>query len=159
MELSLLLLAGLCTLAAVFLGLGIYGRHQLIAKHNACKMTYSSSSASYINIPTRFTSPFRLLRYQQGDSNSPLNPYPVLFIPGAWGSFDQVRSLASGYSHNKKQRFQYFTIDFNLSLSAFHAAAFMQQAAFVNEAVHSISALYAMSQGTPCDIYDILTDT
>ena len=110
-------------------------------------MTYSSASASYIPIPIRYTSPHRLLQYQHSPT-SPLHPHPVLFIPGAWGSYDQVRSLASGYSHNKKQLFQYFTIDFNKSMSAFHAAAFLQQAAFVNEAIHSISSIYAAGLGT-----------
>ena len=147
MQLSSILLAAQCALAAVFLGIGIYGRHRLLSKNNACKMTYSSSSARYIHIPTRYSSPYRLLQYQHAAGASQPDSYPVLFIPGALGSYDQVRSFASGYSHNKKQLFHYFTIDFNRSMSAFHAAAFMQQAAFVNEAIHTISSLFSMNQG------------
>ena len=146
MDLSLALLAVLCILAITFIGLGLFGRQLVLSKEaNPCKMTYSSSSAAYIPIPTQYISPYRLLQYQHASSG--LHPHPVLFIPGSIGSYDQIRSFASEYSHNKKQLFQYFTIDFNKSMSAFHSAIFLHQAAFVNEAIHAIFTLYASKQG------------
>jgi hypothetical protein len=56
-----------------------------------------------------------------------------------------VRSFASGLSHNKKELFQYFTIDFNHSISAMHASTILQQAAFVNEALRTIYRAYALA--------------
>jgi hypothetical protein len=95
-----------------------------------------------------YQSPYTLYKYQHKTSPS-LNPHPVLFIPGSEGSFDQVRSLASGLSMNKKNTFQYFTLDFRTSRSsAIHGDAIVNQAAFVNEAIHAIFKAYASQQGT-----------
>lgn len=109
-------------------------------------MTYSSSTAVYSNIPVPFQSNYKLYRYHTKTTEQ-LNDNPVLFIPGSFGAYDQVRSLASTLSHNKKQIFQYFTVDFNQTMSGLHASIILSQAAFVNEGIHAIFKLYAEAEG------------
>lgn len=70
-----------------------------------------------------------------------LNKIPVLFIPGNMGSADQVRSLSSPM-HNKDEVFQYFAVHFKKPLSAIHGSILLSQAAFVNDALETVRALY-----------------
>jgi hypothetical protein len=79
--------------------------------------------------------------------SEPLNPQPVLFIPGHKGRVMQARSLNS-YQHNSNGTFQYFATGFWDShiLSPYHdgshAARILTHAAFVNQALRRIYALY-----------------
>ena len=90
------------------------------------------------------------------EDNIGLRGAPVLFIPGNAGSYKQVRSLsseASRYHYNHLRNdaqaakegvraFDFFTIDFNEDLSAFHGQTLFDQAEYVNEAVAYILSLY-----------------
>lgn len=144
----LILTITLCLFSLTIISLGIYGRSILLSPaKNPCKMSYSSRSAVYLPIDLPFPSSFQLLQYSE-TPQADLNPYPVLFVPGSDGSYDQIRSFASSLSHNKKQLFQYFTLNFNTSLSALHASTIIQQAAFVNEAIRRIIELYVLQKGT-----------
>ncbi|EDV27947.1 uncharacterized protein TRIADDRAFT_53016 [Trichoplax adhaerens] len=58
---------------------------------------------------------------------------PILFIPGNAGSYKQVRSLASiSYqkSMNRKEHFNYYTIDLNEEISGLYGGTLRDQAVF-----------------------------
>jgi glycosylphosphatidylinositol deacylase len=81
---------------------------------------------------------------------------PVLFIPGNAGSYRQVRSLAAeGAVHfhdvlqsdvdaiaNGKRSLDWFSVDFNEDLAAFHGQTMLDQAEYLNEAIAYILKLY-----------------
>jgi hypothetical protein len=45
--------------------------------------------------------------------------------------------------HNDDNFFQYFSLDFNEEASALHGSYLFKQAVFLNEALKTISAMYA----------------
>ena len=81
---------------------------------------------------------------------------PVLFIPGNAGSYKQSRCLAfeaAQYYHNHIQQdpealkngmtsLDFFAVDFNEDLSAFHGQTILDQAEYLNDAVAYILSLY-----------------
>lgn len=81
---------------------------------------------------------------------------PVLFIPGNAGSYKQVRPIASEaahYFHDVLQhdeaavkagarRLDFFTVDFNEDITAFHGQTLLDQAEYLNEAIRYILSLY-----------------
>lgn len=111
---------------------------------------------------TRFATKYSLYLYREegvdeySKDNIGLKGAPVLFLPGNAGSYKQVRSLsseASRYFHSNIRGDQeairsgvssldFFTIDFNEDLAAFHGQTLLDQAEYVNEAVAYILALY-----------------
>lgn len=111
---------------------------------------------------SRFATKYSLYLYREEgvDYYTPddigLRGTPVLFLPGNAGSYKQVRSLsseASRYFHNVLQHdreairsgmssLDFFMIDFNEDLAAFHGQTIVDQADYVNEAVAYILSLY-----------------
>ena len=85
-----------------------------------------------------------------------MNGAPVLFLPGNAGSYRQVRSLAAEASrhyydvvrHDQDRlktgtrSLDFFMIDFNEDMAAFHGQTLLDQAEYVNEAVSYILSLY-----------------
>lgn len=81
---------------------------------------------------------------------------PVLFIPGNAGSYKQVRPLAAEaavYFHDVlrhdadalksgKRPLDFFSVDFNEDITAFHGQTLLDQAEYLNEAVAYILSLY-----------------
>ncbi|RDD43927.1 GPI inositol-deacylase [Trichoplax sp. H2] len=70
---------------------------------------------------------------------------PILFIPGNAGSYKQVRSLASiSYqkSMNRKEHFNYYTIDLNEEISGLYGGTLRDQAEYVNYCIKRILAGY-----------------
>ncbi|KAI9846615.1 MAG: GPI inositol deacylase [Sclerophora amabilis] len=81
---------------------------------------------------------------------------PVLFIPGNAGSYKQVRPIAAEaaqYFHEVVQHdphalragtgsLDFFTVDFNEDITAFHGQTMLDQAEYLNEAVAYILSLY-----------------
>jgi GPI inositol-deacylase len=111
---------------------------------------------------SRFASKYSLYLYREDgvdyftEDDIGLQGAPILFLPGNAGSYKQVRSLsseASRYFHNVVQHDQeavrtgvssldFFMIDFNEDLAAFHGQTIVDQADYVNEAVAYILSLY-----------------
>ncbi|KAL3470275.1 PGAP1-like protein-domain-containing protein [Aspergillus californicus] len=111
---------------------------------------------------TRFASKYNLFLYREegvdpyDHENLGLNGAPVLFLPGNAGSYRQVRSLAAEASRHYAQVVQhdqerlregtrsldFFMIDFNEDMAAFHGQTLLDQAEYVNEAVAYILSLY-----------------
>ncbi|KAL4941914.1 hypothetical protein BDV06DRAFT_193395 [Aspergillus oleicola] len=111
---------------------------------------------------TRFASKYNLFLYREegvdpyNHENLGLNGAPVLFLPGNAGSYRQVRSLAAEASRHYAQVVQhdqerlrtgtrsldFFMIDFNEDMAAFHGQTLLDQAEYVNEAVAYILSLY-----------------
>ena len=70
----------------------------------------------------------------------------MLFIPGSAGSFRQVRSiaavtarteLAAGIS-DPARRFDFYSVDCNEEFTALHGVSVLEQAAFLNDAIHHL---------------------
>ena len=128
----------------------------------------SMMSPTYIKLSgfdtehSRFASKYSLYLYREEgvdeytQNNIGLRGAPVLFIPGNAGSYKQVRSLSSEASryyqgvlrHDAKaaqegiRALDFFTVDFNEDLAAFHGQTIVDQAEYVNEAVAYILSLY-----------------
>ncbi|CAG8480947.1 13944_t:CDS:2 [Acaulospora colombiana] len=106
---------------------------------------------------TRFAGKYGLylykdLSYDRGDQ--PIG-IPALFIPGNAGSYRQVRSIASETSklyygnrselwNNGLRSIDFFTVDFNEELSAFHGHSLLEQAEYINDAIRYILSLYPL---------------
>ncbi|OLN95667.1 GPI inositol-deacylase [Colletotrichum chlorophyti] len=85
-----------------------------------------------------------------------LRGVPVLFIPGNAGSYKQVRPIAAeaaNYYHEFLQHdeaattagarnLDFFTVDFNEDITAFHGQTMLDQAEYLNEAIRYILSLY-----------------
>jgi len=107
---------------------------------------------------TRFASKYSLYLYREGgvDEDTRVKGIPVLFIPGNAGSYKQVRPIAAEAAHYfqdvlrddlaavgaGKRPLDFFTVDFNEELSAFHGQTLLDQAEYLNEAIAYILALY-----------------
>ena len=128
----------------------------------------SRMSPTYIKLSgfdtehTRFATKYSLHLYREegvddySKDNIGLRGAPVLFLPGNAGSYKQVRSLSSEASryfhgqikHDKEalrsgvSSLDFFTINFNEDLAAFHGQTLLDQAEYVNEAVAYILSLY-----------------
>ena len=87
---------------------------------------------------------------------------PVLFIPGNAGSYRQVRSIAAKTARHfaevvskdetKGSRgLDFFTVDFNEDITAFHGQTVLDQADYLNEAVAYILSLYHDSRKSTMD--------
>ncbi|KAK4868259.1 hypothetical protein LT330_007457 [Penicillium expansum] len=111
---------------------------------------------------TRFASKYNLFVYREegvdpyNQDNIGLNGVPVLFLPGNAGSYRQVRSLAAEASrhyydvvrHDESRHaagtrsLDFFMVDFNEDMAAFHGQTLLDQAEYVNEAISYILSLY-----------------
>ncbi|KAJ6130205.1 hypothetical protein N7512_002985 [Penicillium capsulatum] len=111
---------------------------------------------------TRFASKYNLFLYREEgvdpytQDNIGLNGVPVLFLPGNAGSYRQVRSLAAEASrhyyetvrHDEARHvagtrsLDFFMVDFNEDMAAFHGQTLLDQAEYVNEAISFILSLY-----------------
>jgi len=161
------LLTAITTATAVIFLLAII--HSAVTRQldpQGCVM--SRMSPTYIKLSgfdtehTRFATKYSLYLYREegvdeySRENIGLRGAPVLFLPGNAGSYKQVRSLsseASRYFHDHIKRDQkairsgtssldFFTIDFNEDLAAFHGQTLLDQAEYANEAVAYILSLY-----------------
>ncbi|CRK25311.1 hypothetical protein BN1723_003220 [Verticillium longisporum] len=131
-------------------------------EEKGCRMSYMRPS--YVRLHefdtehTRFATKYSLYLYrEQGiDTNNKLRGAPVLFIPGNAGSYKQVRPVAAeaaNYFHDALQQdpdttargvrpLDFFTVDFNEDITAFHGQTMLDQADYLNEAIRFILALY-----------------
>ncbi|KAJ5099350.1 hypothetical protein N7532_006351 [Penicillium argentinense] len=120
---------------------------------------------------TRFASKYNLFLYREEgvdpytQDNIGLNGVPVLFLPGNAGSYRQVRSLAAEASrhyydvvrHDEDRHaagvrsLDFFMVDFNEDMAAFHGQTLLDQAEYVNEAISYILSLYHDSRRTRRD--------
>nr|XP_019009694.1 uncharacterized protein I206_05254 [Kwoniella pini CBS 10737]OCF48475.1 hypothetical protein I206_05254 [Kwoniella pini CBS 10737] len=121
-----------------------------------CEMSWMSPSYQRIQWKDDPGHRYRLFLYrEQGlDIESQVTGYPVLFIPGNAGSYQQVRSIASAasrqYADGKTmtgqsrmdRKLDFFTIDFNEEFSAFSARTLSEQANFVRHAIERILLEY-----------------
>lgn len=107
---------------------------------------------------TRFASKYSLYLYREGgvDEDTRVKGIPVLFIPGNAGSYKQVRPIAAEAAHyfhdvlrtdkaaiaDGKAPLDFFSVDFNEDITAFHGQTLLDQAEYLNEAIAYILALY-----------------
>lgn len=142
---------------------------------SSCKAVYMYPSyariKSFDESHTKFASKYSLYIYrEQGKDPVPeaeskgfeiLDGIPVLFVPGNAGSFRQVRSIAAEaanlyYDENinvvdnpNTKNLDFFAADFNEDFTAFHGRTLLDQAEYLNEAIHFIILLYAHTRNPP----------
>ncbi|KAK4140644.1 GPI inositol-deacylase [Dichotomopilus funicola] len=127
-----------------------------------CRMSYMRPSYAKLDEfdteHTRLASKYSLYLYrEQGiDRDTKVRGVPILFIPGNAGSYKQVRPIAAeaaNYFHDVLQHdesaiqagarnLDFFTVDFNEDISAFHGQTLLDQAEYLNEAIRYILSLY-----------------
>ncbi|TGZ85659.1 PGAP1-domain-containing protein [Ascodesmis nigricans] len=116
---------------------------------------------------TRFASKYDLYLYREHgvDEDYPPRGVPVLFIPGNAGSYRQVRPIAAEAARQFKsmaskdeklakeglRNLDFFTVDFNEDITAFHGQTLLDQAEYLNEAVAYILSLYHNSRKSTMD--------
>ncbi|KAF2127603.1 PGAP1-domain-containing protein [Dothidotthia symphoricarpi CBS 119687] len=154
------LLTTLLAFAALFLMVQSFLTRQLDVK--GCEMSYMRPSFSKYNDfdteHTRFASKYSLYLYREGgiDDDIRVKGVPVLFIPGNAGSYKQVRPLAAeaayhyhnalrhdiGATNAGKRPLDFFSVDFNEDITAFHGQTLLDQAEYLNDAITFILSLY-----------------
>ncbi|KXX83419.1 GPI inositol-deacylase [Madurella mycetomatis] len=127
-----------------------------------CRMSYMRPSYARLDDfdteHTRLASKYSLYLYrEQGiDHDTRVRGVPILFIPGNAGSYKQVRPIAAeaaNYFHDILQHdeaalkagarsLDFFTVDFNEDITAFHGQTLLDQAEYLNEAIRYILSLY-----------------
>lgn len=127
-----------------------------------CRMSYMRPSfvklSDFDTEHTNFASKYSMYLYREGgiDHDEKVKGVPVLFIPGNAGSYKQVRPIAAeGASfYHEVLRFDssaksagvrqldFFTVDFNEDITAFHGRTLLDQAEYLNEAISFILSLY-----------------
>ncbi|KAI0677215.1 GPI-inositol-deacylase [Trametes maxima] len=101
---------------------------------------------------------YSLWLYREGNlENNELHGSPVLFIPGNAGSSHQVRSIASSaanqyfsapyqvspeFSNGNYTGLDFFAVEFNEDLSAFHGPTLDSETAYTSRAIDYILSLY-----------------
>ncbi|KAI9850189.1 MAG: GPI inositol deacylase [Thelocarpon superellum] len=154
-----LLVTALASLLLVLI-LHAFATRQIDVK--GCRMSYMRPAfaklAGFDTEHTRFASKYSLYLYREGmiDEDPEVKGVPVLFIPGNAGSYKQVRPIAAEaaqYFHDVVQHdasalragtrsLDFFTVDFNEDITAFHGQTLLDQAEYLNEAVAYILSLY-----------------
>ncbi|KAI9760376.1 MAG: NADPH-adrenodoxin reductase [Chaenotheca gracillima] len=155
-----MVLATLASMAILFAILQSFFSQQLDVK--GCRMSYMRPAfakfSDFDTEHTRFASKYSLFLYREGeiDEDTKVKGIPVLFIPGNAGSYKQVRPIAAEaaqYFHDVVQHdspalkagtrnLDFFTVDFNEDITAFHGQTMLDQAEYLNEAVAYILSLY-----------------
>ncbi|KAJ2898848.1 uncharacterized protein MKZ38_003607 [Zalerion maritima] len=127
-----------------------------------CRMSYMRPSYrkfdDFDTEHTRFASKYSLYLYREMgiDNDRKIRGVPILFIPGNAGSYKQVRPIASetaNYFHEAARsnpellklgvrNLDFFTVDFNEDITAFHGQTLLDQAEYLNEAIRYILSLY-----------------
>ncbi|KAF8857933.1 GPI inositol-deacylase-like protein [Acephala macrosclerotiorum] len=127
-----------------------------------CRMSYMRPSfaklSDFDTEHTRFASKYSVYLYREGmvDEDTKVKGVPVLFIPGNAGSYKQVRPIAAEaatYFHDVlrhdhaaisagARNLDFFTVDFNEDITAFHGQTMLDQAEYLNEAIAYILSLY-----------------
>ncbi len=167
----LLLLSFCCAAATIWSSLQQPRLQELSQACRMSRMWPSYADFTHIiDSPSGLSRKYRLLLYREGYLE-PFTPgvlphgNPALFLPGNAGSYGQVRSVASSaalqyWAHDYDQQgdpnavrpkaqwkhlsgsMDWWTVDFNEDLSAFHGLTLAQQAQFVNEVTGSLLAHY-----------------
>ncbi|KAK6525608.1 GPI inositol deacylase [Arthrobotrys megalospora] len=132
-----------------------------------CRMSYMRPSYARLEDfdteHSRFASKYSIYLYREENvddtsKSALLKPkgVPVLFIPGNAGSYKQVRPIAAEAANIFRDQLKanasilktgarsldFFTVDFNEDITAFHGQTLLDQAEFLNEAVAYILSLY-----------------
>ncbi|KAF2222786.1 GPI inositol-deacylase [Elsinoe ampelina] len=154
----------IATSLVAFVVLATIGR-SFISSHidpKGCHMSYMAAAYAkfedFDTEHTRFASKYSLYLYREGgiDDDSRVKGIPVLFIPGNAGSYKQVRSLAAEAAYYYRDNLQhdqaaqaagkrpldFFSVDFNEDITAFHGQTLIDQADYLNDAIAYILSLY-----------------
>ncbi|KAJ2783196.1 GPI inositol deacylase [Coemansia javaensis] len=138
-----------------------------------CAMSYSRprylEQTEFGRSWTRYSAKYKLFLYREGGFDDARGGgggvparIPVLFVPGNAGSHKQVRSIAAAAADafvelvgrdpaaaaaRGQIGYDFFTVSLNEELTALHGYSILEQADFVNDAIHYILSLYPKSRG------------
>ncbi|EOA86267.1 uncharacterized protein SETTUDRAFT_110320 [Exserohilum turcica Et28A] len=158
-------LATLLTTLAAMAAMALMAQSFLTRQQDVkgCGMSYMrptySRFSQFDTEHTRFATKYSLYLYREGsldEDTRARHGVPVLFIPGNAGSYKQVRSLAAEaayHYHNNvqhdvdagkagKRPLDFFSVDFNEDITAFHGQTLLDQAEYLNDAITYILSLY-----------------
>lgn len=150
------------TLGIGFLALVLNSSFTRHIDPKGCRMSYMRPGYAkfddFDTEHTRFASKYSLYLYRELgiENDAKVKGVPVLFIPGNAGSYKQVRPIAAeaaNYFHDVLQQdesainagarsLDFFTVDFNEDITAFHGQTLLDQAEYLNEAIRYILSLY-----------------
>ncbi|KAL1918933.1 uncharacterized protein VTP21DRAFT_2314 [Calcarisporiella thermophila] len=154
----LILAAGTLALLAVILDSFLHH----LRDREGCASSYMRPryirQAEFDSERTRFAGKYTLYLYRESgyDVGDEPSGIPVLFIPGNAGSYKQMRSIAAEAAihffqlageHKEAQESEllnldFFTVDFNEELTAFHGNSLLEQAEYLNDAIQYILTQY-----------------
>lgn len=123
---------------------------------NTCSMSYSRPHFYNVDVKSpssKVSNRYHTYLFREGgisqhfEGPHTLGGTPVLFIPGNAGSYSQGRSLAAlaanmGHEMESKTIFDFFLIHFSEDMSALHGKTIVDEAEYVNDAIHHILDLY-----------------
>ncbi|KAI5785093.1 GPI inositol-deacylase [Peziza echinospora] len=154
---------GMALLTAVVLGSVVYSFRTRQCDRKGCEMSHMRPGyAPLVNFDgehTRFATKYKTSLYREWEfDQSSLEPkgVPVIFVPGNAGSYKQVRSIAKEAARQwaEKARWadaiegtgmrklDFFTVDFNEDITAFHGQTLLDQAEYLNDVVAYVLSLY-----------------
>ena len=84
------------------------------------------------------SSPYRLMRYSDGEDRSSTDPYmriPIVFVPGNGGSYKQGRSIGHVMSEDPNGIYTLYAVDYIGELSALSGEIFSKQQKYLHEEV------------------------
>ncbi|RAL66607.1 hypothetical protein DID88_006297 [Monilinia fructigena] len=156
------LIFGTTIIALIALASIIHSFNTRQLDNKGCRMSYMRPSfaklSDFDTEHTRFASKYSVYLYREGmvDEDTKVKGVPVLFIPGNAGSYKQVRPIAAEaatYFHDVlrhdsaaidagARNLDFFTVDFNEDITAFHGQTMLDQAEYLNEAIAYILSLY-----------------
>ncbi|RKF72143.1 GPI inositol-deacylase [Golovinomyces cichoracearum] len=148
--------------AIVFLSSIVFSFSSRQLDPKGCRMSYMRPSfvklSDFDTEHTYFASKYSTYLYREGgiDDDTKVRGVPILFIPGNAGSYKQVRPIAAEAAnyfhqvlrHDPKvlsagvRKLDFFTVDFNEDITAFHGRTLLDQAEYLNEAIAYILSLY-----------------
>ena len=154
----------LATTLAAFVILATIGRSFLLEQLDpkGCQMSWMRAAFAkfedFDTEHTRFATKYSLYLYREAgvDEDTRVKGIPVLFIPGNAGSYKQVRPIAAEAAYHfqdvlqhdeaalaaGKRPLDFFSVDFNEDITAFHGQTLLDQADYLNDAISYILALY-----------------
>ncbi|EIN10779.1 PGAP1-domain-containing protein [Punctularia strigosozonata HHB-11173 SS5] len=157
------LLLGLCSLLFILVVYLSASTTPLSLSAQGCRMSWMSPSyLLQTGFDHRWTRPtlarrYSLWLYREVGWEDELHGSPVLFIPGNAGSSHQVRSIASSatrqyfsspyivapeFAARNVRDLDFFAVEYNEDLSAFHGTTLESQTSYAADAVRYILSLY-----------------
>ncbi|RKP22036.1 PGAP1-like protein, partial [Rozella allomycis CSF55] len=104
-------------------------------------MSFMRPTYIKVEITSAYALKYSLYMYKEQTDSYHLG-IPILFIPGNAGSYKQMRSLASEAFY-QDSTFDFYGVDTNEELSAFHGRSLIDQADYLNDVIKNLEEFYS----------------